>query len=124
MRDVIKNLVEIQLDRIGREHLALVEIGSFDGECIIQLAEKYKKAKIYAIEPCPDNFKVLFRKVQKYKNIFPCKVAISSKSGPVDFYIARNPKFKDGSSPESNSIHKCFVRDKKWVNTQFELNLN
>ncbi len=112
--DILKNLVEIQLDRIHRDSLVFVEVGSFDGRHAIHWADDHPKSTVYAIEPCPSNYKVLARNVRNHKNIQPHRVAISDVNDRVKFFITRHPKYKDeGLTSQSNSLYRNFVCSKQ-----------
>src|SRR5205085_1876227 len=56
----------------------VIEIGSYEGEGTIQLAEKYPYGKIYCFEPNPRAFAVLQERIKKYDNVTPINQAINT----------------------------------------------
>jgi len=54
----------------------IIDCGANVGYSTVYFANKFKKAKIIAVEPDPSNFKMLLKNTENYKNIIPYKTAI------------------------------------------------
>lgn len=90
----------------------IVEVGAFDGNTVISAYRKFSNSTIYAIEPCPRNFKFIKRRFRGLDGIFPRRVLIGNTTGKSDFYIAFNEKYDRRLSSQSNSFFHSFVRKK------------
>jgi len=74
---------------IHKENI-FVDIGSHYGYYSIITAKKYKKAKILAFEPVPENLKILRKNIKfnKLKNIKLYNYALSNKNGLFEFKLS------------------------------------
>lgn len=106
-------LIKIQLERFrtNQEGGVIIDIGAFDGVNTIRMAREFGLATVYAIEPCPRNFKVLCNHSRKTKNIITSQLAISDINGRVNLFLAHKPKDERASS-QSNSLFQEFVESK------------
>lgn len=62
----------------------IVDAGANIGLASVYFANKYPEAMIIAIEPGNDNFEVLKRNVEPYRNIIPVHSALWSKNGVIN----------------------------------------
>lgn len=92
----------------------IVDIGAYTGNLALKMCECLSNCKIYCIEACRKNFKVLNNNVKYNDNIFPTYAAISFYDGVTKFYVAKNKKTSMGSS-QSNSLYRNFLDSKKWA---------
>jgi len=76
------------IEKLAREGKIIIDIGAHIGKYSIIASKINPNAKIYAIEPEKDNFNLLNKniKLNKVKNIFPIKVALSDKKGVARLY--------------------------------------
>jgi len=92
----------------------IIDVGAYTGHLTLKLCKYLDKYRIYCIEACKKNFKVLSKNIKDDGNISSHYVAISSYDGVVKFYIAKNKKAGQGSS-QSNSLYKSFLDSKEWA---------
>jgi len=92
----------------------IIDVGAYTGHLTLKLCKYLDKYRIYCIEACKKNFKVLSKNTQDDRNISSHYVAISSHNGVAKFYIAKNKKAGKGSS-QSNSLYKSFLDSKDWA---------
>jgi len=59
----------------------IVDGGAYIGTASIALHRLYPEARIIAIEPSRENYKILIRNIAQYPNITPIRAAISGESG-------------------------------------------
>ncbi|MDR2509119.1 MAG: FkbM family methyltransferase [Spirochaetaceae bacterium] len=64
----------------------IIDAGANIGLASIYFAEKYKRAKIIAIEPEDGNYELLKRNTEKYDNIFAIKAALWNTSGEISLF--------------------------------------
>lgn len=57
----------------------IIDAGAHIGTASIYFAEKYKNAKIFALEPEKNNYELLVKNTTNYKNIIPLNIALWSK---------------------------------------------
>lgn len=107
----LETLSRVLLKKLDKKDLTIVDVGAFDGVSCVLLKRGFRDATIYAIEPCPVNYKVLVKRVKHYENIIPCRVAISDTNGKEYLYIITKGGVEETSS-QSNSLFKQFVRSK------------
>jgi FkbM family methyltransferase len=81
----------------------IIDIGAFDGKSALFLSSCFGGNEILAIEANDRMFKVLKKSVEKNKKITPLNYAVTSKTGPIDFYVTKN--LVSSSINETNSDH-------------------
>ncbi len=66
----------------------IIDVGAHIGTFAIPLSSKVKNGKIYAIEPCKETYDILEKniKLNKVKNVIPCKLALSSSNKTTRLY--------------------------------------
>jgi FkbM family methyltransferase len=90
-----------------------INIGAYNGNDCIEIAEKFSSATAYAIEPCPTNFAVIQNKVKNLPRIKCYNIAITNQNGPIDFFISKHAS-SQGTS-QANSLYNKFLEDKEWA---------
>ena len=70
--------------------LNIFDVGSCEGEDSIKYSRLFPKARIFAVEPFPENQKKIIRNIKFYNmdNIRLVPAAFSEKSGYENFYIS------------------------------------
>jgi len=114
------DLIKLQLRRLKKKHINMVEIGAFDGVYLQQYVDWYRGITIHAIEPCKRNYSALERRYRKCRQVHPVNCAISSKEGKRDLFIVDHPKYEGTKSSQSNSLYKSFAQSKKSSKTRVE----
>ncbi len=76
----------------------ILEFGSYDGADGILYHKSFPTARVFSIEPDPENFENVLRNIKSYKEIRAFHYAISNETGEVDFHQARFYSYADGSS--------------------------
>lgn len=86
------------IEKFARESEVIIDIGAHIGKYSILASKINPNARIYAIEPERDNFNLLNKNIglNKIKNVFPIKVALSDKKGVARLY--KNKTSTGGSS--------------------------
>jgi len=76
------------IEKLVRRGDVIIDIGAHIGKYSILASKINPDARIYAIEPERDNFKLLNKNIwlNKIKNVFPIKVALSDKKGVARLY--------------------------------------
>lgn len=89
------------IEKFAREGKIIIDIGAHIGKYSILASKMNPDARIYAIEPERDNFNLLNKNIRlnKIKNVFPIKVALSDKKG-----MARLYKYKINTGAHSLKI--------------------
>lgn len=79
------------IEKLARESRVIIDIGANIGKYSILASKINSDARIYAIEPERNNFDLLNKniKLNKIKNIFPIKVALSNKKGTSKLYKSK-----------------------------------
>ena len=67
--------------RFAEEPNVIVDAGANIGTASVYFANKYPKAKIYAIEPAEDNYEILCLNAKAYDNIIPVHAALMGEEG-------------------------------------------
>ncbi len=83
-RDIYEALVkqqEYNYIRFLKEPDIIIDAGANIGLASVLYAIQFPSAKIYAIEPAPDNFELLQLNLEKYPNIHPINCAIMDSDG-------------------------------------------
>lgn len=68
----------------------VIDLGAHTGETAIYYHTCYPEAKIFAIEPDPDNYQRLLHNVEGIENIVPLNIAVSDKDGSALLYKAKS----------------------------------
>jgi len=89
------NYADIVLDQINndrfyenifkKDDMVILDIGANIG--LFTLFAQDRAKAIYPIEPTPSHFKILTDLTKNYPNVHPLNLAISDRSGKIDFYI-------------------------------------
>lgn len=87
------------------ESLTIFDVGSCDGLDSIRYAYMFPKAKVFAFEPIPDNFRRLSQNIADYKcaSIKPIDSAVSSETGISKMHYSSNQQYADKNLAESQS---------------------
>jgi len=114
----IKLLSVIQAQRKlpARKSVAtVVHVGAYTGKVAVE-TEKMFSPRIcisYAIEPCPRNFKILKRLVEKHPDLHPIHAAVGARSKTTSLYIKKRENLNPNrGSSQSNSLYSDFVGSK------------
>jgi FkbM family methyltransferase len=92
----------------------IVDIGAYTGHLALKLCKNLKDYRVYCIEACKKNFKVLSNETKDDDRISSHHIAIASYDGIARFYVAKSEKTKKGSS-QANSLYKKFLESKDWA---------
>jgi FkbM family methyltransferase len=89
----------------------ILDLGANIGVMTTHLSNRFKTAKIYAVEPMPSNLKILHRIVKRYKliNVSVLDVALGNKTEKVQMVLPQNGKTK--MQGLSHVVHKSI---KEW----------
>ncbi|GAB2496997.1 FkbM family methyltransferase [Algoriphagus taiwanensis] len=84
----------------------IIDVGANVGYSAIWFSHKFKDAKVIALEPEEENFKVLKENCQIYPNIFTLKKALWSESGRIWIKNSKSKSwsFETVKNKEKNSI--------------------
>jgi FkbM family methyltransferase len=107
----------------------IFDIGGNIGITSIFLATLFPEAKIYTFEPLPDNFEILKKNIQKYKNIEAFNVGLGSKNGSFKVYLSNDSENFGGISfypdPVGNNLDTHILCEVQDINSVIEeLNLD
>ena len=81
----IKTLLQIQARRLFKKHpFTVVDVGAYLGDSCVHLAKSFRPATVYAVEPFPENVKVLAKRAQTITNITVKSVAITDHTGMAE----------------------------------------
>ena len=105
----VRDLISVQLKRLEKTNLTLLEIGAFNLDFSIYFNTQFPYAQIHAIEPCPLNFSSMKKKLGTNNKIALHNLALSDIDGIIDLYTLHEGT--DFSS-QSNSVYRAFVADK------------
>jgi len=89
---VTENLIldQYRLDELEDNFDTVIDLGASIGDSTIALANKFKKAKIYAFEPMSDNYKLLLENIKTNNlksRVRPfCEAVTSDKGNKVQLY--------------------------------------
>jgi len=97
----------------------ILDIGGNIGITSIFLAKTFPKATIYSFEPVIDNFEILKKNTQKYKNIKIFNYGLGSQNGSFKLYLSKDSENFGGVSlfpsvgggTESESYSNCDVKE-------------
>lgn len=72
----------------------IFDVGAFNGDESVELAEAFPDAKVYAFECVPENIMLCAQTVQHHPNIFLVPAALTAKSGRRQFHksTSHNPE--------------------------------
>ena len=75
---------------LGTKDRVIVDLGASEGYYTLKMKENSPRAKVVAVEPNPEAFRILRRNVTEnsLKNVVLCGAVISERIGKVDFEIA------------------------------------
>jgi FkbM family methyltransferase len=109
----LNTLVNIQLDRIiGRKNVrTIIDIGAYDGTYCLYMSRLYKEAKIYAIEPSKQTFKLLKRNTSNCPNISRYRLLISDTNERGKLFVESKSK----APSQGNSVFADFMNKKQSV---------
>jgi FkbM family methyltransferase len=93
------------------EPQVIVDAGAYTGFSAIFFANKYPAAEIIAVEPDPENFKLLTRNIRGYPRITPLQAAIWFEDTDLDLYSQTEGHWASSlfsSSPraEQSAMHR------------------
>jgi FkbM family methyltransferase len=102
----------------GLKPKVIFDIGGNIGITSIYLSYLFPDSKIYTFEPIPDNFKILKKNIQNYKNIEAFNIGLGSKNGSFKVYLSNDPEnfggmsfYPDPVGNKSDSYISCEVKD-------------
>ena len=83
----------------------ILDIGASDGGFARKIKNVYPEAELHSFEALPDSYERLVNKCSTLKNFHPVNVALSDKTGEIEFFLCEN---STGSSSmlEMADIHK------------------
>ena len=82
-----------------KEDSCILDIGANIGIYSFHYARIAKKGLVIAFEPGFQAFQLLTRNVQAFSNVIPLNVAVSNKTGTVDFFEAKDAAYSGLSDP-------------------------
>ena len=109
-----QTLLFLLLKKLKKRNLVIMDIGAYTGNYCIKLSQKYNRAIIHAIEPCPKNHKMLRGVTRHFTNIYAYRCAISNTTGKQTLYTISSQNNLKISS-QSNSLYPSFIKEKKGV---------
>ena len=74
---------------VGESASVVVDVGAHQGSTSVRFAETFPEARIFALEPDPENFAILVRQVRSVKRIVPIGRAAAERTGPATLYRTR-----------------------------------
>jgi FkbM family methyltransferase len=96
----------------------ILDIGANIGVTSIYLAKLFPDALIYSFEPLKDNFEILEKNIQSYKNISAFNIALGSKNGYFKVYYSDDSEnfggaslYSNGEGNDSKSFSECEVKN-------------
>ena len=96
----------------------IFDIGGNIGITSIYLASIFPDATIYTFEPLPDNFEILKKNIQKYKNIEAFNIGLGSKNGTFKVYLTNDSEnfggfsfYTDTDTYSSDTFISCEVEN-------------
>jgi FkbM family methyltransferase len=72
------------------EDQLIVDAGAYIGSSSIRLSQLFKKNQIIAIEPFKENYDILLKNVEKYKNIIPINSALVSSNHNEEIFLYKS----------------------------------
>lgn len=87
------------------EPKVILDIGANIGIVSIAMSNRYPKAKIFAFEPDPENYKILMMNTKDYPNVITHPYALGKENGHRELYPSEEEWNHGGSS-----LHKRGVR--------------
>lgn len=108
------------------EPQVIVDTGAYTGFSAIFFANKYPAADIIAVEPDPENFKLLVRNVRCYPRIRPLQAAIWFEDTDLDLYSQTeghwaSSLFASSPRPDRSGIHRVRAIAIESLMSQFSL---
>ena len=95
----------------------IFDIGGNIGITSIYLASIFPEAKIYTFEPLPENFEILKKNIQNYKNIEAFNIGLGSKNGNFKVYLTEDSEnfggfsfYTDPVTYSSDTFVSCEVK--------------
>lgn len=96
----------------------ILDIGGNIGITSVYLSRIFPKAKIYSFEPLKENFDLLEKNIQNYKNITAFNFGLGSNNGSFKIYLSDNPEnyggaslYPDENGNDSGSFSECDVKN-------------
>lgn len=109
----LNTLINIQLDRlVGRKKVkTIIDVGAYDGSYDLYLSRTYKQAKVFAIEPCGQSFKLLKKNTSRFPNILRHRLLISDSNGKESLFVETRNELPS----QGNSVFADFMARKQNV---------
>lgn len=101
--------VRLQIDSIPKQEGIALDIGANHGIHTVKIAEKF--SKVYAVEPHPDNQKILAEKVEGLDNVEVVDAAITPVNGPIKLYVC-------SANPGGHTINEGVMGHKIWGHSE------
>jgi FkbM family methyltransferase len=76
--------------------VAVLDIGSHQGNTVLKILDYIPQAKIHAFEPTPSVAAILRQRMQRFANVTVHELAVSDKTGVMNFFL--------NSAEQSNSL--------------------
>lgn len=89
------------------ENKLIIDAGAYIGTSSIRLSQIFKNNKIIAIEPFKENYEILLKNIDEYKNINPINAALVSSN-----YIDETFLYKSKTGAWGNNILKETLDDR------------
>ena len=84
-------LLQANKPKLNDRKKLILDCGSHIGISVLYFKKLFPEAKVIAFEPNPENFKLLKQNINqnKLKNVGPLNMAVSDKTGTIDFYMSK-----------------------------------
>lgn len=91
-----------------KESAVIIDAGAYIGTASLALAKRFPGVRILALEPHPDNFRMMKKNVSQESQVIPIEAALARRDGDIDLLDVGEGHYAFttvGSSNQSNS-HK------------------
>jgi FkbM family methyltransferase len=83
----------------------ILDIGGNIGVVSVYFAQRYPQARIFTVEPVPENFVVLAKNIAPYPNIKAYQIALGHRDGELTLRHSDNPINFGGFSVGAEGVH-------------------
>ncbi|KKU91966.1 MAG: Methyltransferase FkbM family [Microgenomates group bacterium GW2011_GWA1_48_10] len=92
----------------------IIDAGANVGSVTLELKKHYPQAKIVAIEPSPETFKILRENTKDLKNVQLVNAALSNHRGKIKLFVSRTgPSFFSDGPLRDTTVPSFWHKDKK-----------
>ena len=115
-REVFTN--HIYYIELEKEDPAIIDLGAYIGDTVLYFKKLYPKSTITAVEPLPENIKLLKKNMEEnqLENVRIVEAAVSNSQSEIDFYMDSNENgwytlagIKDGGWGKQQKSRKITV---------------